>query len=336
MTPALVAAWAAVAERLVALWQRIRRGRAKTPPSDPTGTAPVTPAESDTVVIAGKTYRRRPPAPAPSPALGTPPPAPDPGHGSTLAVIAGAVAVLSLCALLAGCAGPLDELDGADLIAYCRAIVPPPEPCLPCEPCPPPEIAPGAPKPTEPGPTPAPTPVVPPAAGPEAPVGPSDDADKPAGALLAPPVQCDPDAGRWLVDADGGRCGKWVGRLSGPGWEKRAWPGTLGGSYHYLTRMAAEKENGTETAAFVGLCRGKCTVWAGYFAGENRARVCTYKIGTKDGKSYTATLDQKERRSSYGPRWVRLGTWSNVRSVTLVNGPDHSESVDGIAVVQER
>lgn len=119
--PAIWLARFAVGEAAVKLLKSILGvfRRKPKPPTDPTATAPVTPH--------AQRYRPRPTVPL---------------------ICLGAL-------LLTGCAGPLADLEGDELMQFCRAVVPPPDPCEPCPPCPPPTVPPEGTTPPKPGTPPA-------------------------------------------------------------------------------------------------------------------------------------------------------------------------------------
>ena len=143
MTPALIGLWIAIADRAVALWERITR---KKPPTDPTATAPVTSAPDGTVF-----YRKRP--------------------STSVVAKGGVIASLALlCITAAGCA-TFKASSLPELAKLCEIWVPC-SACDPITPCPPVIPTPCPPLP-EPDPDPGPPPVVddPPVEGDAVPLG---------------------------------------------------------------------------------------------------------------------------------------------------------------------
>ena len=150
---------------------------------------------------------------------------------------------------------------------------------------------------------------------------------------------CDRTQHRFIIDAAAtDMCGG-DGRLGGPGWAFRPWPGLVQGGQHYLSFYdAGTTPDSTSKSEFFPTIavQGLYDVWVSWRATHNRASRAPYYVFADDGNTYRGVVDQ---RGDEGFRAVKLGRFfflvhrKDKSLVTLVNSEGtHSKGSDGVFI----
>jgi hypothetical protein len=166
--------------------------------------------------------------------------------------------------------------------------------------------------------------------------------DLPQGPISAewPFAACDVGKHQFIIDASATDMCAGDGRLFGPGWAWRPWPGLVNGGQHYMSfyDAPAPPDDTTKSEFYPTIAvAGYYQVWASWRTTHNRAKKAPYYVYADDGETYRMVVDQSS--ASDGFRAVLLGTFLFDRHakdkslVTLPNNEgDHSKGSDAIFV----